>query len=39
MKREARGTPFRSGGTRLRKYDSAHDVLNADRIRRRKPYR
>lgn len=39
MKREARGTLFRSGGTRLRKCGSAHDVLNADRIRRRKPYR
>jgi hypothetical protein len=38
-KREARGTLFRSGGTRRRKCGSAHDVLNADRIRRRKPYR
>jgi AcrR family transcriptional regulator len=38
MKREARGTLFRSGGTRLRKCGSAHDVLNADRIRRRRPY-
>jgi hypothetical protein len=39
MKREARGTLFRSGGTRRHKCGSAHDVLNADRIRRRKPYR
>jgi hypothetical protein len=39
MKREARGTLVRSGGTRRRKCGSAHDVLHADRIRRRKPYR